>query len=73
MESNHRPLSYQESDLPLIYISVMAGGTGFEPVNDDFKDRCLRPDLANPQLYGTRCRIRTCDQQIIGLLLYQLS
>ena len=29
--------------------------------------------LANLQLYGTRCRIRTCDQQIIGLLLYQLS
>ena len=29
--------------------------------------------LANLQLFGTRCRIRTCDQQIIGLLLYQLS
>ena len=26
----------------------LAGDTGFEPVNDDFKDHCLRPDLANP-------------------------
>ncbi len=27
----------------------LAGDTGFEPVNDGFKDHCLRPDLANPQ------------------------
>ena len=29
----------------------LVGDTGFEPVNDGFKTRCLRPDLANPLLY----------------------
>ena len=39
-----------------VSILKLAGGTGFEPVNDDFKDRCLRPDLANPQHVWRRRR-----------------
>ena len=40
-----------EGKCKIVAVSILklAGDTGFEPVNDDFKDRCLRPDLANPQ------------------------
>lgn len=52
----------------------LAGEEGFEPSNRGIKTRCLRPDLAIPQLkFGSPGWVRTTDQQINSLLLYRLS